>query len=261
MKIDNALKFARETATEVADILKSGQNRERRIISKAYHDYVTDIDKESEELIKRRIKNDFPEHSILTEESGRIRSGEYMWIIDPLDGTTNYIHGFPFFCVSIALKHREDLILGVICDPLRDEMFYAKKGEGAFLNESRIETSKPSDISKALIASGFPFRNKGALPDYLKDFRKVMKSSRGIRRAGSAALDLAYLACGRIDGFWEYNLNVWDIAAGVLILKEAGGALTDTSGSDTHMETGNICAACDENIHRALLDLIESHSI
>ncbi len=256
MTEDNFLSFARETAIEVGGILKSGLKNKRHITRKDGSDYVTDIDRESEELIKRRIKSEFSGHSILAEESGKTGSGEYLWIIDPLDGTTNYIHGFPFFSVSIALKYRDGLILGVILDPLRDELFYAGREEGAFLNDSKIETSDTSNISEALVTTGFPFRAIDTLPEYLDDFSEIMQSVSGVRRAGSAALDLAYLACGRVDGFWEYNLNIWDIAAGVLILREAGGKVSDTSGSDKHLETGNICGACGEEIQKYILDAI-----
>jgi myo-inositol-1(or 4)-monophosphatase len=216
---------------------------ESDISLKQTSDFVTRIDKESEEIIIRTIKGMFPDHFFLSEESMRETFKEhYRWIIDPLDGTTNYIHGYPVFAVSIALEWKGEIVLGVVLDPIKDELFTAEKEKGAFLNELPLEVSAIASFKDCLITTGFPFREKNMIDLYLKAFRNIFLKASGLRRAGSAALDLAYLAAGRCDGFFELGLSPWDIAAGSILIKEAGGVITDFSGGGEYMSTGNIVA-------------------
>lgn len=207
-------------------------------------DYVTDIDKACEQLIIDSIKQNFPGHEILAEESGKNRNtNNYRWIIDPLDGTTNFIHGFPHSSISIALKHQDDIILGVIYDPYRDELYYAEKNHGAYCNNRPIQVSRQSNVTNCLIATGFPFKSRHLLKQYWKVLSAIFMEVSGIRRTGSAALDLAYVACGRFDGFWEMKLKPWDTAAGKLLVEEAGGKATDFSGKEFELENESILAS------------------
>ncbi|MBI5410039.1 MAG: inositol monophosphatase [Nitrospirae bacterium] len=206
-------------------------------------DFVTSVDRESEQIIINIIKAKFPHHHFLAEESLKETAAEYRWIIDPLDGTTNYIHGYPAFSLSIALEHKGEIILGLIYDPLRDDLFTAEKGSGAFLNGRPIKVSSVSDMADSLIATGFPFRKRDLIDPYLKLFKNVFNRVSDIRRAGSAALDLAYVASGKCDGFFELSLGPWDMAAGSLIVKEAGGIVTDFSGGSDYLSSGNIVVA------------------
>jgi myo-inositol-1(or 4)-monophosphatase len=193
------------------------------------------------------VQKAYPEHAILGEESGAIQSEsgkqEYRWIIDPLDGTTNFIHGFPQYCVSIGVEHRGVLAHGVVYDPARNELFTASKGRGAFLNDRRIRVSKCLKLQDALVGTGFPYKELSRADRYLKQLRALMEKSSGVRRAGAAALDLAYVACGRLDAFWELGLMPWDIAAGVLLIQEAGGLVGDLEGNQGFLESGDVCAA------------------
>lgn len=207
-------------------------------------DYVTFVDKEAEKIIIDTLLSNFPSHGILAEESAETKGEEkeYRWIIDPLDGTTNFIHGFPAFCVSVALEYEGRIIVGVVYEPLRDEMFYAARGCGAFLNGREISVRKNFEVSTALVATGFPFRFIEHIDAYMKLFKSVFDDVSGIRRAGSAALDLAYVACGRCDGFFEMCLKPWDVAAGTLLITEAGGYVCSFSGGNNYISTGNIVA-------------------
>ncbi|MEW6570387.1 MAG: inositol monophosphatase family protein [Nitrospirota bacterium] len=206
-------------------------------------DFVTRVDKESESLIIKTIREKFPDHHILAEESAKEAQPEgYRWIIDPLDGTTNYIHQFPVFSVSIALEYKGEVILGVINDPFKKELFVAEKGKGAFLNGRPIHASAIRDMGYSLITTGFPFRKKEFIDSYLKAFRNIFVKASDLRRAGSAALDLAYVACGRCEGFFEIGLSAWDIAAGEILIKEAGGIITDFGGGRDFLSTGNVVA-------------------
>ncbi len=185
-----------------------------------------------------------PEHAILAEESGGIaETRDYLWVIDPLDGTKNYIHGFPVFAVSIALQFKNELQVGVVFNPVRDELFYAEKGKGAFLNDAPINVSATADFSQCLLATGFPFRAKHLTEPYLAIFKELFYQVSDFRRAGAAAIDLAYVACGRLDGFWELTLNPWDIAAGILLIEEAGGKVTDLWDGNTYLKKGHIVAS------------------
>jgi myo-inositol-1(or 4)-monophosphatase len=207
-------------------------------------DYVTEIDKACEQLIINSIKQYFPGHEILAEESGKNQNtNSYRWIIDPLDGTTNFIHGVPHSSISIALQKEDEMILGVIYDPYRDELYYAERGNGAYCNNQRIHVSRQANINNCLIATGFPFKSRHLLDRYWKVLSAIFMEVSGIRRTGSAALDLAYVACGRFDGFWELKLSPWDIAAGAIIIEEAGGKITDFEGKSNHIWTGNVLAS------------------
>ncbi len=217
--------------------------------TKSAQDFVTEIDKAAEAAIIQMVRNAYPEHAILAEESGRSESGtadaraEYRWVIDPLDGTTNFIHGFPQYCVSIAVQHRESLAHAVVYDPLKNELFTASKGSGAFLNDRRIRVSKCARLNEALIGTGFPFKELSRLDLFMAQLRTMVSSTSGVRRAGAAALDLAYVASGRLDGFWELGLSKWDMAAGALLIAEAGGLVGGPTGEPDYMESGDIVAA------------------
>lgn len=253
---DTAIKAAKLAGKLLVDNL--GKITSRDIERKRKFDFVTEIDLESERLIISTIKGCFPEHAIFSEESDKESSvrGQYRWIIDPLDGTTNYIHAYPAFAVSIALEYEQEIILGVIYDPLRNELFYGEKGGGAFLNGKDIHVSHISELKDSLLATGFPFRSKEYLDIYLTAFASLFRQVSGIRRAGSAALDFAHLACGRCDGFWEIGLSPWDIAAGSLLIEEAGGVITDFNGGHQHIWNGNVVAG-NKFIHGEVLKVVK----
>jgi len=239
-----------ETAIEAAHLggkilMESLSDLEsKQVQRKQEFDFVTQVDHRSEEAIVKLIQERHPDHSILAEESGGSKEEQdYLWIIDPLDGTKNYIHGFPIFAISIALQFKTELRVGVVFDPVRNELFYAEKDKGAFLNNDTIKVSQTTDFSECLLATGFPFRAKHLTEPYLDTFKELFYQVSDFRRAGAAAIDLAYVACGRLDGFWELMLNSWDIAAGALLIGEAGGKVTDLWGGSTHLKKGNIVAS------------------
>lgn len=213
------------------------------IEAKAAFDFVTDVDRECERLMVRSIQRRYPDHTIVAEESHNNPIGDGItWIIDPLDGTTNFIHSFPFFAVSVAVTIRGRPVLGWVLDPVRQELFEAVAGRGAFLNGRRIQVRKSAALDDALVATGFPFRERTQLDPYLAAFAAIFKRVGGIRRAGAAALDLAYLAAGRVDGFWEIGLKPWDVAAGILLIEEAGGRVSDFLGGSQALSIGHILA-------------------
>jgi myo-inositol-1(or 4)-monophosphatase len=212
------------------------------ITEKGENDFVTEADQAAEDTIIKTIRKAYPDHAFLAEESGRQGGGDYQWIIDPLDGTTNFLHGLPQFAISIALQHREQLVTAVVYDPLREELFTADKGNGAFLNDRRIRVSGRRSLDGALIGTGIPFRDHRHVDRYLGMMKAMLRDTAGIRRPGSAALDFAYVAAGRLDGFWELGLSRWDFAAGALLVREAGGVVSDLSGGDRHFDTGNVIA-------------------
>jgi myo-inositol-1(or 4)-monophosphatase len=212
------------------------------IHTKDRNDFVTEVDRQAEQEIIYILRKAFPGHGILAEESGVQEGNDYQWIIDPLDGTTNFLHGFPQFAVSIAMRHKGRMEHGVIYDPLRQELFTATRGGGAMLNDQRIRVTKRKTLEGSLLGTGFPFKSQQHLDAYLDMFRALFPQTAGIRRAGSAALDLAYVAAGRLDGFWEIGLSIWDMAAGVLLIQEAGGLSSDFTGGNNHLESGNIVA-------------------
>jgi myo-inositol-1(or 4)-monophosphatase len=212
--------------------------------AKQRNDFVTRVDHAAEEAIIETVRRAYPDHAVLAEESGASAGGaEYQWIVDPLDGTTNFIHGFPQYCVSIAVRHRDALAHGVVYDPVKNELFTASKGRGAFLNDRRIRVSKCARLGDALVGTGFPFKEVSRLDLYTRQLVNLMKNSAGVRRAGAAALDLAYVACGRLDAFWEMGLSAWDMAAGALMILEAGGLVGDLRGEDGYLGSGEIACA------------------
>ncbi len=228
------------------------------VTEKSKNEFVSEVDRAAEDAIIEVLRKAYPDHSILGEESGSHKGNDYQWVIDPLDGTTNYLHGQPHFSISIALKHQGQLEQGVIYDPLREEMFTATRGSGAFLNDRRIRVTQRKGLEGALIGTGFPYRDHSQLDAYMGMFRDMIVDTSGIRRPGSAALDFAYAAAGRLDGFWELGLSEWDFAAGALLVKEAGGVVSDIGGGDRYLESGNVIAGGIKT-HAAMLKLIQPH--
>ena len=243
------LNFAIQTARDAGSILADRMGRALQVSNKGDIDLVTEADLASEKLIIERIKSHYPRHAILAEESGATEGiktvtgqNDWRWIVDPLDGTTNYAHGYPCFCVSIALERAGSIELGVVYDPTRDEVFAAERGQGATLNDRSIRVSAVDDLNAAMLCTGFPY-NVRERPNFARDFANFTMEAQAVRRDGSAALDLAYLACGRFDGFWEDGLNAWDIAAGVVLIAEAGGQVTDFRGAPLNIYTPKVLAS------------------
>ena len=228
------------------------------INDKSYNDFVTEVDLASEKEIIRVLKASYPEHAFLGEETGLSHQADNIWIIDPLDGTTNFLHGFPQYCISIALEEKGEITQAVIYDPNRNDLFTATKGQGAYLNQRRMRVSNKSKLKESILGTGFPFRDFQHLPVYLKIFEEVIRGTSGVRRPGSAALDLAYVAAGWFDGFFEINLSKWDIAAGGLLVTEAGGIVSDFSEEEGWIESGNIVATTPK-IYEPLIKIIQSH--
>lgn len=215
-----------------------------KIVEKLPNDFVTEVDRRVEQEIIATIKKAYPSHGILAEESGEIAGDDYTWIIDPIDGTRNFIHGFPHFAISIAVTYKNKIEHGVIYDPLRQELFRATRGKGAQLNERRIRVSQRKHLEESLLGTGFAYRHQDKTnPVPGRIMENLLPICGDIRRAGAATLDLAYVACGRLDGFWEFGLHLWDIAAGILLVKEAGGMVCDPYGGEDYLKTGNVVAA------------------
>ncbi len=250
--------IALQAAEMAGSLIKETWQQAKQVHYKSAIDLVTTVDRQAEERIVHLLQKHFPDHSILAEEETTIDNPQssYRWIIDPLDGTTNFAHAYPHFCVSIALEQEGDLALGLVYDPLREELFKAVKGQGASLNGNPIQTSKVTQLGTALLATGFPYDQRENAAFYLSFFNAFMLHSQGIRRNGSAALDLCYLACGRLDGFWELKLRPWDTAAGSLIVREAGGTLTDFSGNEFSIQ-GEETLGSNGFIHDEMLDAIK----
>jgi len=230
-----------------------------RVSAKGRSDFVTEVDHAAEAAIIETLKTAYPQHAILAEESGATRSetgADYTWIIDPLDGTTNFIHGFPQYAVSIALQHGGQITQAVVYDPTRNELFTSTRGRGAFLNDRRLRVSRRDKLREALIGTGFPFRQLDHLDEYVRMFKRITEETAGIRRPGAAALDLAYVAAGRLDGFWEFGLSPWDMAAGSLLIIEAGGLVGDFLGEKSYLESGRIvCGA--PKVYEELLKMVQ----
>ena len=243
-----ALNIAIKAARRASQIInRASQDIDRiQVTRKQQSDFVTEVDRAAEAVIIETLREAYPEHSILAEESGRSAGrdtgSEYEWIIDPLDGTTNFIHGVPQYAVSIALRHKGVLTQAVVYDTVRNELFTASKGAGAFLNDRRIRVSRCLKLEDALIGTGFPYRAFNHVDAYLGIFRELMQKSAGMRRPGSASLDLAWVACGRFDGFFEFGLSPWDIAGGALLITEAGGIVGDLAGESSYLDSGNVIA-------------------
>lgn len=251
------LNFAIETAREAGNILLEKFGRKINISKKGEIDLVTEADLASEKYIVEKIKTYHPMHSILAEESGDavvIGDGNWKWIIDPLDGTTNYAHGYPCFCVTIALEYQREIVIAATFDPTRDEMFSAEKGNGASLNNKSICVSETEKLGDSLLVTGFPY-DLSRRDNFAKNFTDMLLSSRAVRRDGSAAIDLAYVACGRFDGFWEDALNPWDMAAGILLVKEAGGKTSYYDGSEFNIYKPPLCAS-NGLIHDEMLSVL-----
>lgn len=228
------------------------------ISEKSRNDYVTEIDKATEQEIISSLRKVYPDHRIIAEESGVLEGNEEnTWIIDPLDGTSNFIHGFPHFAISLAFQSKAKIEHGVVYDPLRNELFSATRGEGARLNDKKIRVSSRKKLEDALIGTGFPFRQPQHFKTYLSIFETLFPQTADMRRAGSAALDLAYVAAGRLDGFFEIGLKPWDIAAGVLLIKEAGGLISDLDGKENYMNSGNIVSG-NPKIFKGLIQAIQA---
>ncbi|MDX1505457.1 MAG: inositol monophosphatase family protein [Spongiibacter sp.] len=255
-----ALRAARKAGDLVA---RAAEQVDRlQIESKGENDFVTEIDRKSESEIIYHLKKAYPDHAFLGEESGISGNpdSEYQWIIDPIDGTTNFIRGIPHFCISIACLHNGQIEHAVVLDPIRREEFTASRGRGAQVNGRRVRVTSATSLDGALIGTGIPFkaRSDQHIPAYMRSLEAVASETAGIRRAGSAALDLAYVAAGRLDGFWEIGLGKWDIAAGVLLVREAGGLISDFQGGGSYLETGNIVAANPKCL-KGLLQAIKPH--
>jgi len=253
------IEVALEAAERASEVLLDyfGKLKEIEVEEKARNDFVTEADKLSEMIIIKTIKEEFPHHTIVAEESGLHGGNDWRWFIDPLDGTKNFIHGLPAFCVSIGVEFKGELVAAVINAPVLETVFTAEKGSGAYCNGKRIKVSE-RPFEEALIATGFPFRGKAYLDDYLRCFKEVFLSVSGIRRCGSAALDLALTAKGVFDGFWEMSLHPWDIAAGVLLIEEAGGKVSDFNGERKFLESGNIIGAS-LNTYPELYRIVHKH--
>lgn len=240
--LNTAVKAARKAG---AIIVRGSNDLDRLTIHrKRQNDFVSEVDHAAEAAIIQILKEAYPAHGFNAEESGKDRAkAEYVWCIDPLDGTTNFLHGLPQYCVSIALLHHGVPEQGVIFDPNRNELFTATRGSGAYLNERRIRVSKQESLKAALVGTGFPYREVDNIALYIGQLERMMRGTAGVRRAGAAALDLAWVACGRLDAFWEMGLSPWDMAAGALLVREAGGLVTDLQGEDKFLESGRILAA------------------
>lgn len=252
-----AIKAARKAgniinrATRDLDLIK--------VETKRRNDFVTEVDRAAESAIIDELRRAYPDHAILAEESGESKAArmEYCWIIDPLDGTTNFIHGVPQYCVSIGLRHKDVITQGVVYDPVKNELFTATRGAGAYLNDKRIRASKCDKLADGLIGTGFPFRDGQDLDRYMAMFKAVTLATVGVRRPGAAALDLAYVAAGRYDGFWEMGLAPWDIAAGSLLVQEAGGLIGDMQGENRYLDTGEVVAG-NSKVFAQLLRLLQN---
>jgi myo-inositol-1(or 4)-monophosphatase len=242
-----------EIAREAGALLMEYFRQHVKVEYKGDADLVTIADRKSEILIRERIKKRWPGHDILGEEQGLVDTGsDYRWYVDPLDGTTNFAHGFPAFCVSLGLEHRNKMIAGVVYDPTRDELFAAGQGSGACLNQQPIRVSTTARLSECLVATGFPSHKRHKNPN-IHFYHQITLRTHGVRRAGSAALDLCSVACGRFDGFWEFNLNPWDTAAGVLMVEEAGGKVTDLRGGPFRRDSQETLAT-NGLVHSAMLN-------
>lgn len=252
------LETAIDLCRAAGDILNYYADREKQVEFKGQANLVTIADKKSEELIIGGILGRYPTHSILAEESGATQPGaSVQWIIDPVDGTTNFAHGYPFYCVSIGVEENGERVCGAVYDPVRDEMFSAARGAGAYRNGERLRVSGVERLSQALLITGFPYNFRDRLETILSQFQKFLVASQAVRRGGSAALDLCYLAAGRLDGFWELNLQPWDTAAGGLILEEAGGRVTDFKGGPFSVYMKEILAS-NGLVHEEMLDILGS---
>lgn len=254
--LDEAGEIARNAARRAGKIQTERLNSGFKVERKGEIDLVTEVDLACEEAIISAIREAYPTHAFLAEEKGEQDGGSpYLWVIDPLDGTTNYSHGFPFYCASVALSHGGDVLVGAVYDPTRDEMFHAVRGRGAFLNGKRISVSRTGDMISALLATGFPYSIKTTTRNNLKEFAAFAMRAQAVRRPGAAAMDLCYVACGRLDGFWEFHLKPWDMAGGALIVTEAGGKVTQSDGTPLDLYKPDIVAS-NGSLHEQMLETL-----
>ena len=254
--LNTAVKAARRAGVV---IMRHMDRLERLTVeTKGRADYVSEVDRLAEEEVVRILHQAYPDTAILAEESGATPGNDFCWIIDPLDGTTNFLHGYPQFAVSIGLRHKDRLEQAVIFDPLKNELYTASRGQGAHLNDRRMRVSKVQQLELALLGTGFPFRSHVYLDAWMEMLRTFIKETSGVRRAGSAALDLAAVACGRFDGFWEFGLKPWDMAAGCLMIQEAGGLVSDVRGGANYFDSGNVVVG-NPRIHAEMLVRIGRH--
>jgi myo-inositol-1(or 4)-monophosphatase len=252
-------KVMSQAADEAAKILTENFGKDFEIGRKRdYNDLVTEIDKKSEAKITEIVHKYFPDHNVLGEEGGDLKmKSDYVWIVDPIDGTINYTHALPIFCVSIALEINKEVVLGVVQLPMTGEKFFAEKGKGAYLNDKKIIVSDTEYLRDSLLVTGFPYGAKDNMDHCIDHFVNFVKLGLPIRRLGSAAADICYLACGRFDGFWEVNLNAWDVAASYLILLEAGGIVTDFNGGEYSIYDKQILASNGKNIHKEMIEVLQ----
>ena len=255
------LGFAVKAARRAGDIInRAAENIEQlKIKHKTLNDLVSEVDHAAEAAIISSLQKVYPNHAFLAEESGRTGESDYEWIIDPLDGTTNFLHGFPVYAVSIAMSYKKQLQVAVVYDPCRNDLYTAARGAGAYLNEKRIRVSKRDKLIDCLIGTGFPFKANSDIDSYTDMFKTIALKTAGIRRPGAAALDLANVAAGRLDGFWEIGLSPWDMAAGALLIKEAGGLVGDLEGEDQFLDSGRIVAG-NPKIFVQLLSALRPHT-
>jgi len=252
------LSYVENLARKAGAILRAGYDKEHQVNYKGVIDLVTEVDHQSEAFLLGEVQRDFPDHHIFSEESGVIQGDdEHIWYIDPLDGTVNYAHDIPIFCVSIAYASHGNLSLGAVYDPMRDEMFTAERGKGAHLNGRRSRVSSAIDLQQSLLVTGFPYNAWDTPQDNFANFVKFGRLSRGVRRLGSAALDLCYVAAGRFDGFWELSLNPWDVAAGGLICEEAGARVTNAQGGVDYISLPQSILATAPGIHGIMLEELQ----
>jgi myo-inositol-1(or 4)-monophosphatase len=248
-------------AREAGAILRAGYSKEHQVNYKGVIDLVTEVDRQSEDFLLGEIRGKFPDHHIFAEESGMIQGNDqHIWFVDPLDGTVNYAHHIPVFCVSIAYAYKGELMLGAVYDPLRDEMFTAERGKGAYMNGKAIHSSAATELQKSLLVTGFPYDAWNTPQDNFANFVHLAKMTQGVRRLGSAALDLCYVAAGRFDGYWEISLKPWDAAAGGLICEEAGARVTNVSGDRDYISPPQSVVAAAPVIHARILEELKSQS-
>ena len=252
------LSYLANLALQAGEIQRAGYNKDHEVGYKGVIDLVTEVDHQSEAYLLGEVRRDFPEHHIFSEESGVIQGNEeHIWYIDPLDGTVNYAHHVPVFCVSIGYAYHGELTLSAVYDPLRDEMFIAERGSGAYMNGRRLTASGTTELQKSLLVTGFPYDTWNTPQDNFTNFEKFAKLSQGVRRLGSAALDLCYVGSGRFDGYWELSLNPWDVAAGGLLCEEAGAKVTNISGGADYISAPQSILAAAPGIHARMLEELQ----
>lgn len=260
LSLNQALNLAEQTAREAGQHLIEQIEEIHDVDTKRnFTDLVTEVDLSSQELIIDKLHSHYPSHTVVAEEKQNVPGTDMQWIVDPIDGTTNYVHSYPIFSVSIALAEQQNVLVGVVYAPMLKEMFTAKKGGGAWLNGKPISTSGESDLSKALLSTGFPY-SKDQVEMAMRRFNSLVRKSRGIRRDGSAALDLSFVAMGRFDGFWEQGLSPWDVAAGKLIAEEAGAKITTFTGNEHQLFSSNNITASNGKIHDHLTEILTNNN-